>query len=58
MGEKKVRSLWDIKDLIEYLKVPRSTVYHYIAIGRLPYVQVGRHKRFIPEDVEKAVKKW
>lgn len=51
------RNLWDMNRLVEYLGVPRSTVYEHIALGRIPFVQVGRHKRFIPDEVEKAIKK-
>lgn len=51
------RNLWKIGQLIEYLGVPRSTVYEHIARGLIPFVQIGRHKRFVPDDVERAVKK-
>ena len=57
MGEKKQRELWNFDELKAYLKVPRSTIYYYIAIGKIPFVQIGRHKRFVPDDVERAVKK-
>jgi excisionase family DNA binding protein len=55
--EKKQRELWTMLDLQTYLKVPRSTVYHYVATGRIPYVQIGRHRRFVPDDVERAIRK-
>lgn len=57
MGEKKQRELWRFDDLLAYLKIPRSTVYQLIATGKIPYVQVGRHKRFVPDDVERAIRK-
>jgi excisionase family DNA binding protein len=57
VGEKKIRELWTMTDLIAYLKVPRATAYYYISIGKIPFVQIGRHKRFVPDDVERAVKK-
>ncbi len=58
MGEKIQRELWTIDELIKYLKVPRSTAYEYIAMGKIPFIQLGRHKRFVPDDVERAIKRF
>ena len=57
MGEKKHRELWKIEDVIKYLNVPRSTAYLYVAEGLIPCVKIGKHRRFIPDEVEKAVKR-
>lgn len=57
MGEKKIRELWTFEELCAYLKVPKSTVYRYVALEMLPFVQIGRHKRFIPEEIERAIKR-
>lgn len=57
MGEKKLRDLWTIGDLINYLKLPRSTVYLLVAEGKIPVVKLGKHRRFIPEEVESAIRK-
>lgn len=57
MAEKKHRELWTIKEVVEYLKVPKSTVYLYMAQGKIPSIRVGRHRRFIPDEVERAIKK-
>lgn len=57
MVEKIERELWTFEELRAYLKIPRSTIYEYIALGRIPFVQLGRHKRFIPGDVERAIKR-
>jgi excisionase family DNA binding protein len=57
MGEKKSRELWDMKQLLEYLKIPRSTAFMYISTGKIPSVKIGRHRRFIPEEVERALRK-
>lgn len=55
--EKKQRELWTFEELQAYLKIPRATVYHYVAIGRIPFVQIGRHRRFVPDEVERALRK-
>ena len=57
MGEKKIRELWDIDDLQKYLKLPRSTVYELVALGKIPVVKLGKHRRFIPDEVETALRK-
>jgi excisionase family DNA binding protein len=57
MGEKKHRELWTFEELVKYLKIPKSTVYMYVATDQIPYVQIGRHRRFIPDEVERALKR-
>lgn len=44
-------------ELIRLLNLPRSTLRYYIAIDLIPSVKIGRHRRFIYEDVMKAVRK-
>ena len=53
---KGVRQLWDFEDLMTYLKIPRSTVRMYIAMEKIPCVRIGRHLRFVPEEIERMVK--
>lgn len=57
MGEKKQRELWTFQDLLSYLKIPRSTLYQLIATKKIPFIQIGRHKRFVPDEVERAIKR-
>lgn len=57
MGEKKERELWTIDDLSKYLKLPMSTTYMLAADGTIPSIKLGKHRRFIPEDVERAIRK-
>lgn len=57
MGEKKHQQLWDTKDVIDYLRLPVSTVKFYIATNKIPSIKLGRHRRFIPADVERAMRK-
>ena len=57
MGEKKHKELCTIDQVIAYLKVPRTTVYMYVALDKIPSIKIGRHRRFIPDEVEKAIKR-
>lgn len=57
MGEKKYQQLWDLQDLISYLGMPKSTVKLYVATNKIPSLKLGRHRRFIPAEVERAMKK-
>ncbi len=57
MGEKKVRETWTIEQLQAYLQLPRSTVYLLVAEGKIPVVKLGKHRRFIPDEVETALRK-
>lgn len=57
MGEKKVRELWTFEELQNYLKLPRSTTYLLIAEGKIPAIKLGKHRRFIPDEVEAALRK-
>lgn len=57
MGEKKIRELWTIEELQNYLKLPRSTVYLLVAEGKIPVVKLGKHRRFIPDEVESALRR-
>jgi excisionase family DNA binding protein len=38
------------------LGVRRSSVYGYARTGTLPHVRVGRHVRFVRQDVEEWIK--
>ncbi len=57
MAEKKLRELWTIDELQAYLKLPRSTTYLLVAEGKIPSVRLGKHRRFMPDEVETALRK-
>ena len=54
---KKEKELWTFDELLSYLKIPKTTAYYYMATGKIPYVQLGRHRRFLPDEVERALRK-
>lgn len=54
---KKERELWTIEELQNYLKLPRSTTYLLVAEGKIPCIKLGKHRRFMPEEVEIALRK-
>ena len=37
------------------LGIPRSSVYDYAKRGELPHVRVGRHIKFIRQDLERVL---
>src|SRR5579863_3456532 len=39
----------------ELLGIPRSSVYDYAKRGELPHVRVGKHVKFIRQDLERAL---
>jgi len=68
MGAKKVRHavypvessrdpLWTFHDLQAFLRMPKSTLMFHVAQGTIPSVKLGRHRRFIKDEVIKALRK-
>ena len=47
--------LRDADYIAELLGIPRKTVLHYARDGRLPCVRLGKHVRFVIDDVERAI---
>jgi excisionase family DNA binding protein len=45
------------EEVARMLGVRRSSVYEYVRTGRLPHVRVGRHLRFLREDLEEWVRR-
>ena len=46
-----------IDDVVRILKVPKTTVKILIAKGEIPSFKIGRHRRFLAEDVTKWLRK-
>lgn len=57
MGEKKQRETWTIDQVAAYLQLPRSTTYLYVAEGKIPSIRLGKHRRFLPDEVEAALRR-
>jgi excisionase family DNA binding protein len=51
--ERDVRAeqLWEVKDVVAYLKVSPSWVYMHAQDGTLPSVRIGGLRRFHPEAI-------
>jgi excisionase family DNA binding protein len=47
-----VSPLWTASDVAERLGLPKRTVYDFTRRGLLPKIQLGRHVRYAPADVE------
>jgi excisionase family DNA binding protein len=50
MGE--AETLWTVKDVSNFLRVPVATIYQWRVRGEgPPAMRIGRHLRFDPESV-------
>jgi excisionase family DNA binding protein len=57
MEEKKMERLWTVEDVMEFSGLPRSTINLYIATSRIPSLKIGKHRRFVPEEIRKWIKR-
>jgi excisionase family DNA binding protein len=55
MGEGKVPAdeVMDYKALAAWLKLAEGTLRHYVMEGRLPFIKIGSHVRFLKPEIEK-----
>ncbi len=52
--DESVESLWTVTDVVKYLVMSESWVYHRVETGLLPCVRVGGRLRVVPADVRAA----
>jgi excisionase family DNA binding protein len=45
-------NLWTVKDLAEYLRVEKKTIYDWVHKREIPFQKVNRLVRFRPKEVE------
>jgi excisionase family DNA binding protein len=50
----KSNDVFNIDELADYLKIPKSTLYKLVREGKIPAQKVGRHWRFHKE----AIARW
>ena len=50
----KACDVFNIDELADYLKIPKSTLYKLVREGKIPAQKVGRHWRFHKE----AIVRW
>ena len=48
-----MEALVDDNELAKILKIPKSTIHFYTRVRGMPYLKVGKHKRFNPHKVIK-----
>ena len=46
-------ALVDLKEIAKVLKVSDYTIYYWVGRHEIPFIRVGRHLRFIVDDVLK-----
>jgi len=47
----KAYDVFNIDELADYLKIPKSTLYKLVREGKIPAQKVGRHWRFHKEAI-------
>jgi len=51
--EERLGDVLTIKELADYLKIPKSTLYKLVREGNVPSQKVGRHWRFRKEAIDR-----
>jgi excisionase family DNA binding protein len=51
----KINTLLKAKDVAEILNISRSRAYHFMQIGEIPTVRIGKLRRVKPEDLIKYI---
>lgn len=46
-----------IDEVSEWLKIKKSTIYHWVAMDDIPSVKIGGRRRFDPVEIKKWIKK-
>ena len=50
------RKYLSIKELSEYLGIPKHTIYSWTSMKKIPYVKLGRAIRFDMTEIESWIK--
>jgi excisionase family DNA binding protein len=51
----KINTLLKAKDVAEILNISRLRAYHFMQIGEIPTVRIGKLRRVKPEDLNKYI---
>jgi excisionase family DNA binding protein len=51
----KINTLLKAKDVAEILNISRSKAYHFMQIGEIPTIRIGKCRRVRPEDLIKYI---
>jgi len=46
----------NVKKLAEYLDVSTYTIYFWVSQRKIPHYKIGKHLKFIEEEIEKWLK--
>lgn len=49
--------IWDTEQVALYLKVPVKTIQRWVLNDEIPSIKIGRHRRFIKEEIDKWLKR-
>lgn len=49
--------LLTVEEVLKIVKIPKTTFLLRVYTGEIPSLRIGRHRRFLPEDIYKWLKK-
>ena len=49
--------LWTMEDVAKYCRVKTSVVKYWLQNTTMPYIKLGKHHRFDPQDIKAWVEK-
>lgn len=50
--------LLTFKEVMDYLKVSRTTIYDWLNAGKIKAYKIGKSVRFKRSDIEAFIKEW
>jgi excisionase family DNA binding protein len=51
----RINTLLNAKQVAEILNISKSKVYHFMQLGEIPTVRIGKSRRVRPEDLIKYI---
>jgi excisionase family DNA binding protein len=43
--------IWNLTEVMRFLKVSRTAIYDLMKNDGLPYIQIGKYRKFDPRDI-------
>ena len=53
--KKKEEELLTSKEVMEILRISKSTLLRYEKVGKIPFIRIGRMKRYKKKDIQKII---
>jgi excisionase family DNA binding protein len=56
-GSRIIAPVMTVAEVCDYLRIARSTLYHMVKHGEIPYFNIGSDYRFNREEIEEWMKR-